>query len=129
MARKLDSKGDPINRNRRAAAAATASVHMNDDTHVNAVRATYSASEIVADCMKFFVEHDDGFLKVRRSLDSVDLHVTYSWSSGPHAGCYVYSKVEYWQLAFGLDLVRVKVLEAEEGIRKPSPDRMRTSRS
>jgi hypothetical protein len=99
---------------------------MDDDTHVNAARATYSAGEIIADCMRFFSEHDDGYLKVRRSATSRDLFLVWEWSLGPNAAHYVYVTMEYWRLSEGLDVLRTKVLQTEEGVRMPTRDKMKS---
>jgi len=126
MARRLDSKGDPINRNRRASATASVDAYLNVDANINPPMDAASMGQVLFDAVSFFSEHDDGFLKIRRSLDSADLHLAYTWNTGPHAGSYVYVKTEHWRFTFGLALLKAKVLEAEDGYRKPTPDRFQT---
>lgn len=71
-----------------------------------------------------FVDHDDGFLKVRRALDSSDLHLTWTWSVGKHAGRYVYVRVFTWQVGYGLELLLHKRDQADAGLIRPSPDKL-----
>lgn len=71
-----------------------------------------------------FTNFDHGFLKMRRSLDSTALHLTWTWSVGPPAGKYVYVTGEYWQLLYLLTVLSQKILEVDEGSRKPTPDKL-----
>jgi hypothetical protein len=82
------------------------------------------SQHIIKSGLTEFVEHDNGFLKVRRALDSDTLHLTWTWSVGKHAGTYVYVAVEYWQLDYGLTLLLAKVFQAELGVRKTTPDKL-----
>lgn len=67
-----------------------------------------------------------GYIKVRMdSLGSTN-HFTYTWAVGPHKGCYVYARFEYWELESALHTLLRKVLEVEEGRLKPSPDKYST---
>lgn len=75
-----------------------------------------------------FVDHDDGFLKVRRALDSSDLHLTWTWSVGRLAGRYVYVRVLCWQVGYGLELLMQKLLESEAGLRTPTRDKLGNDR-
>lgn len=70
-----------------------------------------------------FVGLEGGYLKVRRSLDERDVHLTYSWSAGTHQGCYVYVRIEYFRIGYGLDLLWGKVLSVQEGRIRPTPDK------
>lgn len=71
-----------------------------------------------------FVDHDDGFLKIRRGLDSSDLHLTWTWSVGTNAGRYVYVRVFSWQVGYGLALLAEKMAECNSGARRATPDKL-----
>jgi hypothetical protein len=71
-----------------------------------------------------FSDHDDGFLKMRRALDSSDLHLTWTWSVGKQAGKYVYVRVFAWQIAYGLELLLEKLHDVETGQRRATPDKL-----
>lgn len=97
----------------------------------NAIRASNEAGdgeeddrEFVYRSLQSFSSHDDGFLKVRRSADSDDLHLTWTWNLGTHSSRYVYVKVAYWQLAYGLVLLYTKLTQVELGERKATPDKL-----
>lgn len=70
-----------------------------------------------------FVNDDEGYLKLRRGLDSQELHLTWTWCNGKFYGCYVYVRCEWWQLDYGLALLVEKRREVNEGRLKPTPDR------
>lgn len=71
-----------------------------------------------------FCRYDHGYLKVRRSSLGSDLHLTWTWTLGSHAGTYVYIRVNYWEFATGLQLLARKLYEVDEGLRRPSPDKL-----
>lgn len=73
-----------------------------------------------------FSERDNGYFKCRRSADSSDLHLTWTWSLGTHAGSYVYARVEWWKLIEGLTILERKLMEVEAGSLRPSPDKLIT---
>lgn len=123
MTRKVDSKGDPINRSRRASA--TADHRTDGDTHVDVNAATYlhPRAEVLSDAMLFFATHAGGFLKLRRDSTSDDVHLAFTWNLGKPVGTYVYVRIPYYRLAFGLEVLQTKVLEVESGERKGTPDK------
>lgn len=98
----------------------------NGDVHSepNVLMELVSRPSDVGRVMSFFSDHGGGCLKVRRSETGQDLHLTWTWAAGKHRGFYVYVRVEYWRLLFGLELLEVKVLEAEAGRLRPSPDKL-----
>lgn len=69
---------------------------------------------------------EGGYLKARRPSDEEVLHLTWTWTIGKHAQKYVYVRVEWWKLEVGLHLLLQKLLEVEEGNRRPSPDKYLT---
>jgi hypothetical protein len=66
---------------------------------------------------------DHGYLKMRRSPDTTDLHLTWTWTLTAASGSYVYVKVDYWDIELGFDMLCRKVFEVDEGVRKPTPDK------
>lgn len=66
---------------------------------------------------------DHGYMKWRRSTLEPSLHLTWTWTLGKHAGCYVYVRVDSWQWEYGLELLSQKVFEVDEGHRTPTPDK------
>ena len=79
---------------------------------------------LIGEKLKEFVDHDNGFLKVRRALDSSDLHLTWTWSVGPFAARYVYVRVFAWQMGYGLTMLLEKLTEVEAGERLSTPDKL-----
>jgi hypothetical protein len=125
MTTKYDSDGNPLNDNRRSRSFDPLRRNVHVDPKENLFTSAMANSQLLAELISFYVDHDNGYLKVRRASDSPDLHLTWSWSIGPNAGTYVYVRTEYWRLLFGLELLRTKVLESEEGIRVPTADKYR----
>lgn len=122
MAPRKDSDGNPINRDRRSRTISP--THVDNNVRVEADLLSVVANPPI-DCLRTmndWTEHDGGYLKLRRATDSQDLHLTWTWSIGAHAGKYVYVRCEYWRFIFGLELLWRKVLEVEHGSRKASPD-------
>jgi hypothetical protein len=76
-----------------------------------------------------FSNWDHGYLKARRSPLGSDLHLTWTWTMGPHSGSYVYARVEYWRITFGLEVLSRKVFRVDEGLERPSPDRRNPART
>jgi hypothetical protein len=74
-----------------------------------------------------FVSDDMGYLKVRRGLDSEDVHLTWQFCNGKFYGHYVYVRVSYWQLDYGLELLIQKRDEVYTGSRTPTPDKRKPS--
>lgn len=68
---------------------------------------------------------DHGYLKMRRGSDGPDLHLTWTWTLGPSTGSYVYARVNFWELEFGLDIITRKVFQVDEGLLKPTVDKRR----
>lgn len=83
--------------------------------------------QYLSELIQTLVDDDMGYLKLRRGLDTSLLHLTWTWASGPHHGFYVYACVSYWELQEGLQLVLVKRNEVYEGVRRPTPDKRRSS--
>lgn len=69
------------------------------------------------------IHRDDGYLKIRRELDSAQMHLTWTWTMGQWARCYVYVRVEYYAIGFGLGLLMDKITEVDHGLRVPTPDK------
>jgi hypothetical protein len=76
-----------------------------------------------------FSNFDHGYLKLRRSPLGADLHITWTWTLGPHSGSYVYVRVEFWRITYGLELLARKVFDVDEGKLRPSPDRRNSNYS
>lgn len=72
-----------------------------------------------------FVHMDDGYLKVRREVDGMDIHLTWTWTMGKNHRSYVYVRVELGQLGYGLELLLAKVNNVIEGRVMPTPDRFK----
>lgn len=126
MTARKDSDGNTINKKvtRRVTTSPSGDVHVGD--HANSLVDLALGQDALSAAVGFFTEHDNGYLKVRRALDSQDLHLTWTWSVGTWRGSYVYARVEYWRVSFGLELLQSKVLDVEDGLRKPSPDKRMT---
>lgn len=77
----------------------------------------------LARCLDQLVNWDHGYFKLRRSSSGAELHLTWTWTLGTHAGSYVYVRVMYWELAYGLQLLSEKVFKADEGQLTPTPDK------
>lgn len=82
-----------------------------------------NAEHDLARVVRHFADFDHGYLKVRRSADSADLHCTYTWSIGKSSGCYVYVRGMFWELPYLLEHLYRKVLEVDANERRPSPDK------
>lgn len=124
MARtRVDSKGDPIARNRKGTSATvrTSDGDGNVDVHQAELIPTDAAD--LQKVMSWFADHGAGYLKLRRDELGADYHMAWQWTRGAHAGTYVYVRVEYWRYAFGLELLSKKMWEVEEGQRRPTPDK------
>lgn len=124
---RLDGDGEAINKNgtRRSG---TASVNRHTHADVNSVMQDARA-EVSCACyatLMRFVDHQQGSLKITRSQTGEDLHLIFTWTAGPNTGRYVYYCTQYWHVAFGLEVLFQKVLEVDAGIRKSTPDRMKT---
>lgn len=87
----------------------------HEEQHDNSQRLLY--------VMRHITTWDHGYLKVRRSTDTDDLHLTWTWTITAAAGSYVYVKVSFWDIELGLDMLCRKVFEVDEGVRKPTPDK------
>lgn len=72
----------------------------------------------------WFASLDHGFLKVRHSLDSNVVHCTWTWSTGPNAGRYVYAAGPYHQVDYLLEVLARKLAEVDEGKCKAAPDKL-----
>lgn len=121
---RTDSKGDRLTVHRHRTA--TTFDASNGNSHVDAhpLLTAGAAADALRCIVEHFVEHGAGYLKVRRSDPGADLHLAWTWTLGPHAGEYVYVRVEYWRYLFGLELLRHKMDEVEQGIRRGTPDKM-----
>ena len=67
-----------------------------------------------------------GYVKMRMDWDGSTNHITYTWTTGPHAQKYVYVRVDYWQMVEGMYLLLRKIVDVEEGRIRPSPDKYLT---
>lgn len=119
------AKGGPTtNRNVDPAKVGTYHVADEEQTRDNPQHRDKVIKDLTGKLLVEFVDHDDGFLKVRRALDSADLHLTWTWSVGRLAGRYVYVRVFAWQTAYGLELLMQKVAECEAGLRPATIDKL-----
>lgn len=124
MARtRTDSKGDPIAGNRKGPAATIRGSHGDSNIDERQVELVPISTEDFAETAAWFADHGGGHLKLRRDGAGSDYHLTWTWSLGKHAGTYVYVRTEHWRYRFGLMLLRRKIEEVEEGIRRPTPDK------
>lgn len=71
------------------------------------------------------VNDDDGYLKMRRSSLSSDLHLTWTFTANEYSGSYVYVRVDYWQVHDGLELLLGKMRAVRLGQLRPTPDKRR----
>lgn len=96
-----------------------------DEAHrqVNTQRDMLSPDGNLQRLLEQIVNWDHGYFKLRRSSTGGDLHLTWTWTLGTHAGSYVYVRVMYWELAFGLQLLAEKVFKADEGKLTPTVDK------
>lgn len=76
-----------------------------------------------------FLAFDHGYLKVRRASLGSDTHLTWTWTLGSHAGTYVYVRVNFWEVAFGLKVLARKVFEVDEGRVRSTPDKRNPSQN
>lgn len=123
MTRRKDSDGNALNKNGARRATISRDVDRNVTNDSNALLDAALGGQALERTMDFFCNHDRGYLKLRRGLDSDDIHITYTWSVGTWRGYYVYVRCEYWRLLFGLTLLEEKVLDVDNGLRKPTPDK------
>lgn len=86
-------------------------------------RSTHQQKETLRNCIDDFTADDMGYLKIRRGLDSQDVHLTWQFSNGKFYGHYVYVRVEWWQIDYGLELLIQKRDEVYQGTRRPTPDK------
>jgi hypothetical protein len=121
--RRTDSDGNRLDGKPGHGAVIAHAANGDVDSEPNIFHELLSAPEALTRVMAFFCDHGSGYLKVRRSDPGGDLHLTWTYSGGKYAGTYLYVRVEYWRLLFGLELLERKVLEADGGVRKPTPDR------
>lgn len=70
-----------------------------------------------------FLHRDNGYLKVRREVDGDDVHFTWTWTYPPYQRSYVYVRYPYYQSKYALEMLERKLMDVEEGIRVPTPDR------
>lgn len=84
-------------------------------------------NERLAYVMAHFCNWEHGYLKVKRDSSGSDLHLTWTWTLSHAAGSYVYVRCNFWELDFGLDMLSRKILEVDEGTRKPTPDKRNPS--
>jgi len=77
----------------------------------------------VAEMFQYFIERDDGYLKVKRELDGDEVHFTWIWTMGPWTRHYVYVRFPYYQAGMALDLLSQKIAQVNSGLRHPTPDR------
>lgn len=103
--------------------------HRDSRSHEHDRQEEQRYSEDLAHVLKNFADDDMGFLKVRRGLDTSELHLTWTFCNGPHYGTYVYVKVDYWQLDYGLSLLIEKRDEVYSGLRRSTPDKRNPSHS
>lgn len=125
MTKRKDSDGNSLNGNRRSRTASSVNVDHDVSDKPSILDGLLAEPSSMSQHMALWADHDGGYLKIRRGTDSPDIHLAWTWSIGIHAGKYVYVRTEYWRLLFGLEVLWQKVLEAEAGLRKPSPDKLR----
>lgn len=86
-------------------------------------RVKFKASDKLGEVLVMLADNDGGYLKVRRSALGPDLHLTWTWTLGDWCAHYVYVRVPFWQLAYGLSLLAEKIVDVEAGLRKPTRDK------
>lgn len=68
------------------------------------------------------LSRDDGWLRiVPHTLDNV-VYFKWKFTRGPWNAHYVMSRVESWQIAYGLDLLLDKLHAVDEGTKRPTKD-------
>jgi hypothetical protein len=118
-----DPKGDLAHAKRKAAEGRS---QAEPETVVSA---SFVNSSIVPDnflgrAFRHFCTFNHGYLKVKRDVDGSRIHLTYTFIYGTWARHYVYVAVDYAEIEWGLQLLAGKVWEVDEGVRKPTPDRL-----
>lgn len=76
------------------------------------------------DNLLWFASEWSGWLRWIPDQDNDVLYLKWKFSRGPHGGYYVMVRVQPWQYDYGLDLLRSKVQEVYEGVRKPTLDKL-----
>jgi hypothetical protein len=120
--RRRDPKGD-VRSNGNSPVSDSNVTDNNQDDVTKGGRVKYQASDKLGEVLIMLADNDGGYLKVRRSALSPDLHLTWTWTIGKWSGHYVYVRVPFWQLAYGLALLAEKTVDVESGLRKPTPDK------
>lgn len=72
--------------------------------------------------LQWFMDHDGGWLRIVPQVDAHEVFFKWKFTTGPWAGHYVMSRTMHWQYAYGLEVLRQKVEEVEEGSRRPTRD-------
>jgi hypothetical protein len=87
---------------------------------------TFQLEEMLAVGRQFqkFLHRHGGYLKVRRDIDGPDVHLTWTWNSAPLHGTYVYVRVPYWRVGWGLEVLEGKIEQSEAGTRRPTHDKL-----
>jgi len=122
MTHKTDSDGNPLHHNRERSQAG------DDDRPAPELLGGQASTEYAAlltTCrmFQFFLTQDDGYLKVKRELDSDDVHFTWIWTMGKWARHYVYVRMAFYDACSALQLLEHKRSEVDRGLRHPTPDR------
>jgi hypothetical protein len=120
--RSRDPKGDV--RHRPAADPMQAHPPYQDANHdVVIQRDLLGDYQQLARLLDQLVNWDFGYFKLRRATLGGELHLTWTWTLGVHSGSYVYVRVQYWQLTYGLELLSSKVFQVQEGKLIPTVDK------
>lgn len=125
MSHKYDSDGNLLKNNRKSASSSEEQPYLAQLSYTR-VPVTQGAMQHVADRFLYFIHRDDGYLKVKRELDSSTVHFTWTFTAGQWAKHYVYSRVEYYDVAYGLELLLSKIVAVEEGRSRPTRDTFRS---
>lgn len=77
---------------------------------------------LIADALMELLDRTDGWLRIVPDGEHKCVFFKWKFHRGPHAGHYVMSVVEWYQIAYGLQLIALKVAQVDEGSLKPTKD-------
>lgn len=122
MASKKDSKGDLIGKARSSALYAAADLQTRitgnaPSPHEDSVNDRALLANLV-----WLLNQEGGWLRAIPSNDEGVIYFKWKFNKSPWTNHYVMSRVQYWQVSYGIALLRDKVQAVYDG-EKPVPDR------
>jgi len=124
MRHKYDSDGDTLKNTRKHTDPNQEEAHLAQLSYTS-VPVGMNEMMTVAARFRDFIHRDDGYLKVKREADASQVHFTWTYTLGQWAKHYLYVRVEYYDVPYGLNLLWQKIEDVDAGRRQPTPDRWR----